>query len=92
MLTVADIMHPEGQIFLRPEFGRLDNNWPAMALIPHAYSQLDYRSGSGRLVGGAILVTGKERLRLMQLPVTKVELTLSQEVIEYQEQLKRIGR
>jgi hypothetical protein len=190
MLSLADVMHREGKIFLRPEYGRLDNDWPAIAfehkvllyrlqvaytrgrdvvistgtlnpkltpepayrgkilaaaviepgqeiltrnivppsiwrrhclylgrpkwpnslpvlglyhlpikppypdakaLIPEAYGRLSYRSG--RSPASAILVTEEERLRLMRLPVKRVELTLSPAVIQYQEQLKaRMGK
>ena len=61
----------------------------AKALSPHAYSELDYRSG--RLRGSAILVRGKERFRLMKLAVTRVKMTLSQAVANFQTILRQAG-
>jgi len=61
----------------------------ARELIPSAYRQLDYRTG--RLRGSAILVTGKERLRLMKLPVTRVKMTLSEAVANFQATLRQAG-
>jgi len=184
MKTVADIMHPDGNVLLRPEYGLFDGKWNAIAcrnlkvlksiqalytrgrdiiistgiidtwtkpeyqskllaavnieprqeiatrrlvdpavyaahiarhgkelwpkaspilclyhlprinarhIIPNAYSALSYTSGSGRLVGGALKVTGSEREAIMALPVKHIPFTLTDDVIAYQELLRANG-
>src|ERR1700722_14047112 len=36
MLTLGEILHPKANIWLRPEFGRLSEEWPVMAFRNHA--------------------------------------------------------
>jgi hypothetical protein len=36
MLTLGEILHPQANIWLRPEFERLSEEWPVMAFRNHA--------------------------------------------------------
>jgi hypothetical protein len=59
-------------------------------IIPDAYRQLGVL-GEGRLRGGALLVEGAERARIMALPVKRVKIKYSPDVVAFQEELKRRG-
>jgi hypothetical protein len=63
----------------------------AHAVIPHHYNQLDYRSGSGRSVGGALLVEGQERKAVMKLALQRQVFTPCAEVTDFQNLLRTNG-
>jgi hypothetical protein len=60
-------------------------------IIPEAYAALSYTSGSGRLRGGALTLDDHERAAVMSLPVTRVPVSLHEDVTEFQTMLKRHG-
>lgn len=63
----------------------------AHEVIPDAYAALDYTSGSGRLVGGALMLEGDERDAVMGLSARRVPITLSEDVVAFQAYLKQCG-
>jgi hypothetical protein len=55
-LMIRDIMHPDGKIFLRPEFGRIGKAWPCIAF--RLMSELEKLAGEYDEERDIVLGTG----------------------------------